>query len=191
MKLLHKSKVDLNDQNLFSWSDSGKTPAYFCKSETIVVGEELIKQLKGVSKKLGGTDVRLCLHSAPNSNFHDMIILQSDQDYYRPHKHDTKESTVHILEGSVAIFAFDDEGEVIDGAFLSTDQNVIFRVAANVYHTIFPTSEIAIYHEATPGPFLAENNSIYPEWAPDGIQKSKAIEYKEKLISFLSEVYEV
>lgn len=149
------------------WEDtSAKTIAFFCKRQPVRIDVALVEELKEVSKLRNGQNVRLCLHDSPDAAHHDMIILERKDKYYRPHKHREKGEASHIMQGRLGIFTFDDAGNVTEACALNPGE--IFRVGTNMYHAIMPLTEVVIYHENKPGPFLGDNDSIFPDWAPDG-----------------------
>ena len=162
------SLVDLDDKSSVWLNDSGRSRGYFCQSKPVRVDNALLTKLKTVSENLSGKNVRLCLHESPESAFHDMIILERRVNYYRPHKHLYKGESYHIMEGEQAVVIFDDQGDVIDTCVLQPETTPIYRVGADMYHMVMPLSELIIYHESKPGPFLPETDSVFPDWAPDG-----------------------
>ncbi len=166
------------------WEDtSAKTVAFFCKRHPVCVDAELISELKKVSVARGDRNVRLCLHDSPEADHHDMIILEHQGKYYRPHKHLKKGETFHIMEGRMGIFTFDDAGSVIEARALEADE--IFRVGVNMNHAVMPLSDVVIYHENKPGPFLGDGDSIFPDWAPVGLDIKEATAYSAHLASLL------
>ena len=177
--------IDLSDPQTVWFDKMAKTPAYFCRSGPVKVDSNIMSQLKQVAAQLDDDDVRLCLHYNPDANFHDMIILQHVRNYYRPHKHLPKGVTFHIMEGTLAVFVFSDDGQVFDFSVLKLQENFVYRVDPDTYYAVIPLSDMVIYHESKPGPFLRENDSIFPPWAPDGSQLEEVSIYKDNLLKLL------
>jgi cupin fold WbuC family metalloprotein len=177
--------IDFNDPQTVWFDPTAKTPAYFCRSGPVKVDSGLITQLKSEANRLGDNDVRLCLHFNPDANFHDMIILQHARNYYRPHKHLPKGVTFHIIEGSLAVFVFNEDGQVFGFTVLKFRDSYVYRVEADTYYAAIPLSDVVIYHESKPGPFLRENDSLFPPWAPDGSQEDEVNTYKNNLLDLL------
>ena len=178
-----RSKIfDLNNPDLFWVDDGTRSIAYFCKNRPIFVDHRLIGDLKEVANSQGNNkNVRLCLHESPDDAFHEMIILERKQGYYRPHKHSSKGESYHIIEGRMAAFVFDEDGMVTESYLLDDNNPSIYRIDKNIFHSIMPLTEWVIYHEAKPGPFLGEGDSIFAKWAPDGTDESKCKEYSAEL----------
>lgn len=162
------SHINLHDSESVWLNQEGRSLGYFCLKKPVNVNAELLAELKQISSDLGGKNIRLCLHENPDSAFHDMIILERKENYYRPHKHILKGESYHIIEGSQGVVVFDDSGLVIDSCKLEPGSNIIYRVGSDMYHTVIPLSDLVVYHESKPGPFLPSHDSVFPDWAPDG-----------------------
>ena len=48
-----------------------------------------------------------------------------------------------------------------------------------------PVTDVVIYHENKPGPFLGDDDSIFPDWAPDGGGNDNAPQYMNNLLSLI------
>ena len=162
---------------------SAKTAAFFCRRLPVLIDAEVVTQLKEVSRQRNNSNVRICLHDGPDATHHDMVALEWGQRYYRPHKHARKGDTFHLIEGRLGIFGFDIEGNVTDAVIIGPGE--IYRTAVNVFHAILPLTQFVIHHESKPGPFEKENDSIFPEWAPDGSDPKEVEDYVAELRSFL------
>ena len=181
-KQMKSSTVTLGDPGSVWIDQKAKTLAYFCISNPVRVDEEILAELKEISAKNGDTNVRLCLHEGPDAEFHEMVILERRSNYYRPHKHLAKGESYHIIEGTQGVVIFDQDGTVIDRCILEPRGDTIYRVGANMFHAVMPLSDLIIYHEAKPGPFIPEKDSVFPKWAPDGSNPGEVAAFVAKLI---------
>jgi cupin fold WbuC family metalloprotein len=161
--------------------------SYYFTKDVAYVNQDMIAQLIEESAQNGNCNARICLHTSPDANFHEMIIMEYRDKYFRPHKHLEKGESCHIIQGEVAMFAFDDMGHVTHSHIVGRNGNMICRVGIDQWHTVVPLTEYAIYHESKPGPFLGASDSIYPEWAPDGTDKKDALLFMESLIQCAEE----
>jgi len=178
-------KPEFFDGIAFRRDPKAKTVAWFSEYGTIGVSRALLEEMKARARK-DRTDLRICLHESPIATYHDMIILQHRENFYRPHKHLNKGETWHILEGRLTSFVFDDLGKVTDTCCLSPEGTFLFRISTGKYHMGIPVSDIVIYHESKPGPFLGPEDSIFPSWAPDGSDIELARQYRDSLLKRLS-----
>ena len=85
----------------------------------------------------------------------------------------------------MAAFVFDEYGQVIDANILDSSSSFLYRVGGNTYHVAVPLSELLIYHESKPGPFLHDNDSVFPSWAPDASDADDGLAYTQKLLQIL------
>lgn len=143
-----------------------KSVSFFCRERPVRVDRVLIEELKQVSAARQGRNVRLCLHDGPAADHHDMIILERQGRYYRPHRHAGKGECFHVIEGVLGVAIFESDGTLAEAARLGAGD--IFRVGADMYHAVMPLSDPVIYHENKPGPFTGEGDSQWAPWAPDG-----------------------
>ena len=182
-KLMGLSNISLlqPDSERLREDAGAKSVSFFVLRRPVKIDAAVIGELKEVSERRGGSNVRVCLHAGPDAVHHDMIILENQGKYYRPHKHDDKGEAFHIIEGRMGIFAFDESGAVIDAVVLEPQE--IYRVEAGMYHAVLPLTDRVIYHENKPGPFTGEGDSIFPEWAPDGTNNEEVAAYVAALRS--------
>jgi glucose-6-phosphate isomerase len=182
MSISKISLIDFNDTKLRK-DDSAKTISFFCKIRPVKIDSSVVSELRDISEQNKGENVRICLHDSPLSKHHDMVILERKGKYYRPHKHKDKGEAFHIIDGKMAIFIFDEDGSIVDSTVLL--QGDIYRIEENQYHSVMPVTNIVIYHENKPGPFLGDKDSVFPSWAPDGNDYNKTQNYISYLNSYI------
>ena len=179
------SPVNLDDSQHVLFDDTGRSPAYFCQMEPVGVDQQLLQDLKKNAARLGDRDLRLCLHDNPEAAFHEMINLQHRHKYHAPHKHPAIGESYHVLEGTLAVFIFDDDGGVTDSILLKPDGIFLYRVPPVAFHFMMPVSDIAIYKESKLGPFRRDRDTMSAPWAPIGTDRSKLLAYGHKLLETL------
>lgn len=162
---------------------NAKSLSFFCKDEVVSLTKDVIDELKKIacSEK---RDVRISMHQSPDSDLHNMIILQHKGTYMRPHKHLIKAEAYQLIEGKQAVFIFDDTGKIIHRCDMSIERNFLYRFEKNYYHVSIPTSDFVIFHESKIGPFIREGDSIFAPWAPSG-------DNKESVKIFISNLLEM
>ena len=154
-----------------------RSMAFFVRKLPVLVGKELIAELKQVVIDNGNVNARICLHSASDTVHQDMIILEHKGNYYPPHRHPGKAETFSVLEGVLGIVCYDENGDVADARAVQAGE--IYRLAIEHYHLIMPLTPTVIYHESKPGPFLGPDDLIVADWAPGFDDEAGA----EKLMS--------
>lgn len=173
--------VSLLDSERFRRDPNANSLAFFAMDANVVVDRGLIDQLVAQSEINGRSNARICLHNSPDANFHEMIILERGGSYFPPHRHKGKGETCHIIQGQVAVFAFDDRGNIKRCAVLGNGSGVIFRVGNEEWHLVLPLTDPAIYHEGKPGPFLGPADREFASWAPVRTDTTAVAGYLEGL----------
>lgn len=162
----------------FVQDNLARSLSFFRISDEGAVSDALIKELVELTEIRGDINARLCLHSSPKHAFQEMIIIEYKSfRFYRPHKHSTKQESLHLMDGELAVILFTDTGSIIKQYKLSIGNIEVLRIAANQWHAVIPLSDRVIYHESKLGPFEAETDSIYPDWAPTGSDINEASAY--------------
>lgn len=180
------STVRLDDPEQV-WEDGrAKSVSFFCRREPVRVDAALLDELKAVASRIGNKNARVCLHDSPDAAFHEMIIFERRGGYLRPHKHENKGESYHVIEGAMAAFIFHEDGRVVDACRIGAGGAIAYRVGANMFHAVMPLTEYVIYHEAKPGPFLGVHDSIYPPWAPDGVDAAAVSAFQQRLLNALT-----
>jgi cupin fold WbuC family metalloprotein len=112
---------------------------------------------------------RICLHSGPGALFHSMVVCEHRGSYFPPHRHvaPPKAEALHIIRGDLAVFIFDDNGQVIEQMVLAHHADpFLMLIPAGAWHLTTPVSKLVVYHESKPGPFLGETDREFAPWAP-------------------------
>jgi cupin fold WbuC family metalloprotein len=179
------SRVILTDPHSVRVDEGGRSVGFFCTGLPAKVDASVLSQLKDAASRYPGKNVRLCLHSGPEATFHTMVVLDRKGTYYPPHKHVDKGECWHVIEGSMAAFAFNESGEVIDAQRLDSTDAFLYRLEVGMYHTVIPLTEMVLYHESKPGPFLGSKDSVVPDWASIPSNQMERDEILQRLLTFL------
>jgi cupin fold WbuC family metalloprotein len=134
----------------------------------IGVGPDWIERLKDVALKSPLRRARLCLHRSDDDLLHEMIIVLTRACVFRPHRHEAKSESYHMIEGRMLFIMFSNDGAPSAASLLTPPgQNgtVCFRMSDSIYHAVLPIDDIVVYQETTNGPFTPHSATIAP-WAP-------------------------
>ncbi len=161
----HRISLTNPDPQLVREDTAAKSVAFFALVRPVWVGAALYEELKQVSTYRGGKNVRLCLHSMPGDDQHDMIILNRKGTLHPPHRHHGgKAETFHVVEGRMGVFSFDANGNPAEVGILGPGE--VYRFGPDHFHTVMPLDDFVIHHESRVGPFLGDDDCIFPEWGP-------------------------
>ena len=158
--------------------------AWFNDSDIVTVDQALIDRLKQDAGRNLSKRMRFCLHQDLAADLHEMVIAVAPGGYLRPHQHPHKSESFHVIEGRFWLLVFDDNGEIIEKFKMGErGQEAIFlyRLEPGYWHTIRPLTDFVVLHEVTRGPFVKEEASLFPSWAPDGNEPEQVRAFHEKL----------
>jgi cupin fold WbuC family metalloprotein len=147
--------------------------------DIVTIDMEHIENVKNMAMSSKKRRARICLHKSDKDKVHEMIIAVCYNSYIRPHKHNAKMESFHLIEGEANILIFESNGSIKQNIKLGFGDNIVYRIDKDFYHTIVPTTPILVIHEVTNGPFI-QDNSEYAEFSPEeGSYRVK--EYKNML----------
>ena len=143
---------------------NARSLSFNCKGEITCIDARVLDELRRIVCETG-LNARISVHPSAEADLHNMIICQRYRNYVRPHLHTTKSETLHLIDGELSVFIFDEEGHVIKRCDMSSAGVFLFRTSLNCYHTYVPTTDYVIYHESKRGPFTREGDSIFASWS--------------------------
>jgi cupin fold WbuC family metalloprotein len=161
-----------------------ETPeVYYTSTPVAAVGAADVAFLKERAAANPRLRCRLCLHAAPSSAQHEMLIVHHRDAYVRPHRHERKSESLIVIEGDALAFTFDDAGAVASTIPLGppgSGATFSYYMPAGTWHGLAIRSEWLVFVEAAAGPFERSETS-FPAWAPDGNDPAAAAAYVERL----------
>jgi len=125
---------------------------------------------------------RLCAHRTTADPLHEMLICLARGTYVRPHRHEGKSESFHIIEGELDVVLFRDDGtvrEVISMGPYSSEKAFFYRLMEPCFHTVVVNTLQVLFHETTNGPFDPTDTEFAP-WAP-AEDEPAAVEYMNQL----------
>ena len=156
---------------------------FYSTSNIVSIKAEDIVFLKKQAALNSRKRCRICVHPGATSSLHGMLIVHGIDAYVRPHRHLLKAESLHVIEGSALMLAFDEEGEITQTEELSdlqSGKSFYYRMPKGVFHSIIITSNWLVFYESTTGPFnkkMTENAS----WAPPDEDFSAVKSFLKKL----------
>jgi cupin fold WbuC family metalloprotein len=131
-----------------------------------------------------------------NHNFHTsladpinrMLNALEPESYVCPHKHERpdKREVFILLKGRLAVFYFDNTGEITDMVVLGPNEgNYGVEIPAGTWHTVVAMESGTVVYEIKDGPYRAEDDKHFAQWAPDEGSPEASL-YLQKLLSLLA-----
>ncbi len=142
---------------------------WYTKEEITNISRQDIASLKKMAMVNPRKRIRLCSHRSVEDTVHEMLIIHTKETYVRAHKHLHKSESFHLIEGSVDVLLFDDNGQlrqVVEMGDYSSGKQFYFRMDGPVYHTLIINSDFIVFHETTQGPFV-RTDTVFAPWAPE------------------------
>lgn len=177
--------MDKNCFKKFNWIKQSEN-VFYSRDGIFVFTKEMKEYLTDfVSKKDFGI-VRICAHKNHLDKLHEMIIVLKDSHYIPPHKHFNKSESFHVIDGSLAIVIFSDEGDIVKTIILAADGDfVYYRLSDELFHMVIGLSPFVVFHEITNGPFKQDDGEL-PIWAPNKNSCEESIKtYHKKIKNFI------
>lgn len=161
----------------------------FADDDIVVVDGELLQTLRDMAKAAPLKRSRYCLHRSSEDPIQEMVIAFARGSYVRPHRHNGKSESFHILEGLLQVILLDDDGRVMRRIPLGppgSGRPSVYRISCNAWHYVLIESESVIFHETTNGPFIP-GQTEFATWAPDGTDNVAVADFVERLQQELDE----
>ena len=124
------------------------------------------------------------LHN-PGDEFNMVINFMMNDSYMQPHLHPGVEKIekIYIIEGCLAVFFFNDHGEIINTTILKKGDIEMIAVPAFMWHTYVMLTEYAITYETMLGKYDPQTWKNFFSIAPEE-NTIESIEYLKTLQEF-------
>ncbi len=155
---------------------SGKDYLEVNDNKVLRIDREYIKYLKLLAEKNSMKRCTMCLHNDTREHVHEMIHVYPKGTYVRPHSHPFKTETKIIIEGTMLAMLFDLSGEILEKYIMEKEGVFAFRVDRGIVHSIIPLTDV-VFYEATSGPFIGKNDSVFYGWAPEPDNETEIIKW--------------
>jgi len=108
------------------------------------------------------------LHKTHADTLHRMLNVVQPGSYIRPHRHvdPPKAESLVVLAGAAVYVVFAEDGGLLDVRPLSPEGIVGMDLEPGVIHSFYATEPDTVVFEAKPGPYTADGDKSFMEWAP-------------------------
>ena len=134
-----------------------------------VLNEDLIARVTDAALQSPRGRMNFNFHSGPEDNPHRFLNVMLRGTYVQPHRHlnPPKAEAFLALRGSGCVVTFDDAGAVTERYFIGEGQPSLgVDIAAGVWHTVIPGSDVLVCYEVKPGPWDPSTDKEFAAWAP-------------------------
>jgi len=144
--------------------------AFFNNKQLVALGPEWLMRLKAETASSTFGRTRFCLHRSTADAIQEMLIVYRRDSLVKPHRHQGKSESYHVIEGEALILIFGDDGQVIERLHLGPPASGLrfsARIDSPMYHCTVPLTDFFCVVEVTSGPFdKAASESDMAPWAP-------------------------
>jgi cupin fold WbuC family metalloprotein len=111
-----------------------------------------------------------------NYNFHQasdsvqrMLNALEPDSYVRPHRHLNPPKVEHfvVLQGSLAVLIFNDQGRITDTLILDCRKSFGIDIKPGVWHSIVGLVSGTVIFETKDGPYIQATDKDFALWAPE------------------------
>lgn len=147
------------------------------------IDRQMVESLQTQAKESHRLRKNLNFHTFPSDPLQRMLNAIEPNSYVHPHRHidPPKREMFLILTGRVAVFIFDNGGNVLNFTVLdAATQNYGIEILPHEWHTIVSLSPGSIVFEVKDGPYDADVDKWFAPWAPEP-DTQEAIDYLNHL----------
>ena len=162
----------------------------FNRKDLLIINSDWIDRIKVLAKKNDSNKYRTCIHFSDKDHVHEMLVAHTSKTYVRPHKHRIHGESLQIVEGEATSIVFNDDGTIkyaFEVGEPSSNKTFYYSMKKAVFHMLYIHSEYLIFKETTKGPFI-RNDTVFPDWAPDGKDNNELAAYFAHLDKLLKEI---
>lgn len=148
------------------------------------LSDELIEEGLEASRKSLRKRMILPIHRKQNAEVQRLINFLQPETYIRPHKHPLDHATesIVILKGTIRFFTLDEEGAVLTDRMLRSGPiPAVIDIEPNMWHTFIVLEENTILFECKKGPYNAETDKVFAQWASEESESNPLQKLKKHL----------
>lgn len=141
---------------------------HYARTDIVRFGAEEIRFVKHQAFASARGRARICAHRDPTDEIHEMLIALAQRGYVRPHRHEGRMESFHVVEGAADVVIFDDDGGVDQVIRLDLGDHGarFYRLGSPRFHTVLVRTDCFVVHEVTSGPFDPHGTAFAP-WSPE------------------------
>ena len=149
------------------------------------------RQIKDIIRRARSSERRraICNYHRPTERLQRMLNAGMRDTYVAPHVHDhpRKLEVFVILRGSIAVVAFDTDGNLADCVVLSDKGPVrAAEIPAGTWHSFVVLTRSAVVYELVDGRYDPHTHKHFARWAPNERDTRRASAFLKKLRRQLS-----
>jgi cupin fold WbuC family metalloprotein len=150
----------------------------------IKINKELVSCISEKAKGAPRKRLNYNFHAEPSDPVNRMLNAVEPEAYFPPHKHNdpSKREVFIILRGRVVVLEFDDTGVITDHVVLDAKKgNFGVEIPPGTWHSLAPLESGSVLYEMKDGPYIASEDKLFADWAPEENDPAAAEYVKDML----------
>lgn len=145
-----------------------------------IIDEQLLNETQEKAKLSPRLRMNYNFHDSLDATINRLINAMEPDTYLRPHRHlnPDKEEIFLLLRGRVAVFIFDDNGNITQN-FILDPRNGMYgaEIPAGVWHGLLVLDDGAVVYEIKEGPYAPLSLDNLAPWSPDADNRDEVVKY--------------
>lgn len=153
-----------------------------------IIDEKLLNEISGLAKTEDRLRKNYNFHDSLDDELHRLLNALEPGTYVPPHRHlnPAKEEICIVLRGEIAVFTFENNGDIANVTVLSPQKGMYgMEIAPGIWHSLLVLVPGTVVYEVKRGPFTPISPEDLPSWAPDTADKEAIKLFMETLSSFI------
>lgn len=151
-----------------------------------IINEQLLDETRAKALQSPRLRMNYNFHESLDDPINRLLNAMEPGTYLRPHRHlnPAKDEIFLLLRGKVAVFLFDEEGNITRKTILDPKEGVYgAEIQAGVWHGLLVMEPGSVIYEIKQGPFAPLAPENLAPWSPDAEDTEevrKFLEYLER-----------
>lgn len=151
-----------------------------------IINEQLLDETRAKALQSPRLRMNYNFHESLDDPINRLLNAMEPGTYLRPHRHlnPAKDEIFLLLRGKVAVFLFDEEGNITGKTILDPKEGVYgAEIQAGVWHGLLVMEPGSVIYEIKQGPFAPLAPENLAPWSPDAEDTEgvrKFLEYLER-----------
>lgn len=151
-----------------------------------IINEQLLDETRAKALQSPRLRMNYNFHESLDDPINRLLNAMEPGTYLRPHRHlnPAKDEIFLLLRGKVAVFLFDEEGNITGKTILDPKEGVYgAEIQAGVWHGLLVLEPGSVIYEIKQGPFAPLAPENLAPWSPDAEDTEgvrKFLEYLER-----------
>ncbi|NPA37312.1 MAG: WbuC family cupin fold metalloprotein [Chlorobi bacterium] len=154
-----------------------------------IISQELLDNVTEQAKASSRRRMNYNFHENESDPLNRFLNALEPDTYIVPHRHKNpdKEEIILVLRGSLAVFIFDDDGNITNSVVVSPETGIYgIDINSDEWHSFVILEENTVIYEVKLGPYTPFKPEDFAKWAPaPDAGENEVKNFKEKLLKQL------